>query len=81
MFWVRSTVWLQWCVGWLLLEGVGNRLAGLSGVQGEKEIWGSSRKARRICTQDGGRERKAWCDRRSQSVWGEQTIRGACLES
>ena len=64
-----------------MLEAVRNRLAGFRGLQGEKEIWGSSRKACRICTQDGGRERKARCDRISQSVCGEQAVRGACLES
>ena len=60
---------------------MGNKLAGLRGEQGENESRGSRRKACRTCTLEGGRERKAQCDGKSQKVCGEQTVKGACLES
>ena len=60
---------------------MGNKLAGLRGEQGENEGQGSRRKARRTCALEGGRERKARCDSKSRKVCGEQTGKGACLES
>ena len=63
-----------------VVEDVGDKLAGLRGEQGENESRGSRRKARRTCTL-GGRERKARCDSKSRKVCGEQTVKGACLES
>ena len=60
---------------------MGNKLAGLRGEQGENEGRGSRREACRTCTLEGGRERKAQCDSKSQKVCGEQTVKGACLES
>ena len=41
--------------------------------QGEKACW--------TCALVGGRERKAGCDSKSWKVCGEQTVKGACLES
>ena len=60
---------------------MGNKLAGLRGEQGENESRGWRRKACRTCTLEGGRERKAQCDSKSRKVCGEQTVKGACLES
>ena len=60
---------------------MGNKLAGLRGEQGENESRGSRRKAGRTCTLEEGRERKARCGSRSQTACGEQTVKGACLES
>ena len=59
---------------------MGNKLTG-RGEQGENESRGSRRKACRTCTLEEGRERKARCDSKSWKVCGEQTVKGACLES
>ena len=42
---------------------------------------GQGEKACRTCTLEGGKERKAGCDSKSRKVCGEQTVKGACLES
>ena len=42
---------------------------------------GQGEKACRTCTLEGGRERKDGCDSKSRKVCGEQTVKGACLES
>ena len=73
--------WLQLCKRGSVVADVGNRLVGLRGERGQNESQGSRRKACRTCTLEGGRERKAQCDSKSQKVCGEQTVKGACLES
>ena len=50
-------------------------------MQGENAGWGSRKKACRIYILEAVRERKAGCDSRSQRVCGEQTVKGAYLES
>ena len=78
---MRSTVRLQLCGRESVVEDMCNKLTGLRGEQGENESRGLRRKACRTCTLEGGRERKAQCDCKSQKVCGEQTAKGACLES
>ena len=73
--------WLQLCRRGSVVGNVGNKLARLRGEQGENESRGWRRKACRTCTLEGGRERKAQCDSKSQKVCGEQTVKGVCLES
>ena len=72
---------MQLCRRGSVVEDVGNKLAGLRGEQRENESRGSRRNACRTCTLEGGRERKARCDSKSRKVCGEQTVKGACLES
>ena len=65
-------------IGVLLLgAGVGSNLAGLRGLQGIKEKDGLRRCAWRICSQAGGRERKARWESKSLKERGEHTFRGA----
>ena len=72
---------MQLCRRGSVVEDLGNKLVGLRGEKGENESRGSRRKAYRICTLEGGRERKARCDSKSRKVYGEQTVKEACLES